>query len=663
MLLPLVLEAAGNAGINKPNCDIIILHPMMNETNPLLLANAEALYAEIAAGYSDPLNQRYNGRRLIIGSGGQAYTMDSLADLEKTAATLIRLTTDPLSGITQEYWNSLPNRHVLRELETETSLPTHLSSATPITIGFGDLGQQVIQVDTARLISRFVLGPVQQDKTQEHVNRLVTLLNFLRGGDNDTQSKILLNDLTTYIRGRLGIHSLSETGLRRLNALQQADTLRQTYRIDRETIQQEGARQIPQFARQLYTQIIESLRLERAKYIVADNSLTQLLNDYVELQKRIKNLQGVLANFKVGQPFPEEYMQRQLDELARRKQQVLPGLLAGMQRNLDSMCDVTAIQTATEFLNALEGDCVDAIGRLQAFIQRARQNYEHEAGWNTERPRLQAHSDYPLYIPAFSTDQAMARYYERVSIFTRETARQNFLNATAQTQDPLTIFRNELKDRELIEHFFDGRSDIIFDAMQQHVNERVGERLKRAPLLDVLEEAGDLLLNQSIKTALERAQSLIPFTRDYATNCVEEWYVSAAYSDDRQRTTVEKAMKQVSERAKLFKSDDPTEIVVFYLIDGLSMPAINDLAGRCLSPFLEKRATWTRYNGLSNQKGRPNQRNMFTVGNPIYSGHGNEMSIYQQGIIHKLYIAKAGSVPDYTPSQVPELEEPDEDQA
>ena len=94
------------------------------------------------------------------------------------------------------------------------------------------------------------------------------------------------------------------------------------------------------------------------------------------------------------------------------------------------------MQIATEFLNALSNECAETLTRLQAFIHEARERYEHEHGWHTDNPHLEAQSDYPLYIPALSTEQSMMQYYDRVSIFTSRRAQPRFLEDNSQTLDP-----------------------------------------------------------------------------------------------------------------------------------------------------------------------------------------------------------------------------------
>ena len=108
------------------------------------------------------------------------------------------------------------------------------------------------------------------------------------------------------------------------------------------------------------------------------------------------------------------------------------------------------------------------------------------------------------------------------------------------------------------------------------------------------------------------------------------------------------ALSQISQKAILIKSDNPTEILVFYLIDGLAMTAINELTGRCLGPFLELRRQWTLYNRNLTQHG--NMR-----GIPVYSGYNFEIRVRQQNIVSRLYEVRQRGVGNYTSSQIPEL--------
>ena len=77
---------------------------------------------------------------------------------------------DPISGIAAQYLQRVVDNHVLRDLDPQTGLPSHLSSATAVTISLGSLEEQFIQYDTARLFEAFVLSQGNSDSTGEHTN-------------------------------------------------------------------------------------------------------------------------------------------------------------------------------------------------------------------------------------------------------------------------------------------------------------------------------------------------------------------------------------------------------------------------------------------------------------------------------------------------------------
>src|SRR5205814_1070186 len=119
-----------------------------------LLANTLALYAEMAASRLSRTNQAgklYQGRTIMVGWGTER-TLTSLEQLQETAASLIRLTTDLVSGVAAQNQGRQIDKHVLREDDPQTGLPSHLSTAIPITISLGDLALQVLNADVARLI-------------------------------------------------------------------------------------------------------------------------------------------------------------------------------------------------------------------------------------------------------------------------------------------------------------------------------------------------------------------------------------------------------------------------------------------------------------------------------------------------------------------------------
>lgn len=649
LLIPLILETAQNAGIVKPNIDVFILHPVLSVSNPLLLANAEALYVELAAMQNMPIHNRYTGRKIILGSGGQAHTITKLDELEKTAATLIRLTTDARYGITRPYWDALPNLGVLRGLEKHSLLPTHLSTATPVTVGLANLGKQVIEIDTAQLTSRLVLGMPHRDDGPSHVNTLLSVLNFLKGSNPDESYRLLLRALTENMSNQLDSFSLSPLSIRTLNNAQKAERIRALYRSDTERIDELKTKIEPQ-ARDLFKARSDELNAERVKYIMAGLSLTQLRIDYKDVIGRIKQLQAAANKVVISPPTSDRDLQQRLNEVARGRGQALTGAIAAVQENLESKCEATAVQTATRFLNSLENECQRTIQRIETFMNEATERFQNKPGWGNNAPTLQAHNDNSLYISALSNKQDIDQYYKHVSIFAQSDAQQDLFSDASQV-DPLALFRRELEQNDLIKHFFDGQHNKILTLIEQHVERRIKAQLDNYPLMNVFETMRPAILHESLNQAFGRAQSLMPFSRGFADGCVEECYVTACWSNETQHAMLEEVLSQISQKATLIKSEDPGEIVVFYLLDGLAITAINELTSRCLSAFLEQRNLWALYN--SNASLRGSMR-----GIPVYSGYNLEEQVRQQGIVYRLYQNKQPSVGNYTDGQVPELADP-----
>jgi hypothetical protein len=182
-----------------------------------------------------------------------------------------------------------------------------------------------------------------------------------------------------------------------------------------------------------------------------------------------------------------------------------------------------------------------------------------------------------------------------------------------------------------------------------------------------------------LREASSRAISLVSFAPAFAPDLREAWYVSADfrlareelddtandYPEDRaKRAKIEKAMKKsfTSGDCKLLKSRDPSEIALFYYVDGLPMSAIEDLKGRCLEAFLSRRKRWyqqqkaltngsTPGNAPQSSIGGLNQR----VGVPVYSGRDAEQRILETGIIKRLYAVKGTEVGQYRVEDIPEL--------
>ena len=132
----------------------------MDGVSQLGLANTLALYSELAASrlsQDDVYDKDYQGRIIVVGWGSER-RLASIEQLQETTATLVRLINDPSSKIVAEYQERAVDNHVLLHTDELTGLPSHLFTATPVTISLGRLEEQIIQRDAARLIDNLVFG-------------------------------------------------------------------------------------------------------------------------------------------------------------------------------------------------------------------------------------------------------------------------------------------------------------------------------------------------------------------------------------------------------------------------------------------------------------------------------------------------------------------------
>jgi hypothetical protein len=155
-LVDIVVRAAQEVGIPTPlQCDIFILQPGTINATELGEANTVALYAEMAASQlqNEAINasrRSYQGRTIMMG-WGDGYSLSSLEQLQEVTASVIRIINDPISNISAEYYQRLVDNHVPHDVEPETGLPSHLSTATMVTINLGDLEKQFFKRDVYRL--------------------------------------------------------------------------------------------------------------------------------------------------------------------------------------------------------------------------------------------------------------------------------------------------------------------------------------------------------------------------------------------------------------------------------------------------------------------------------------------------------------------------------
>jgi hypothetical protein len=246
-LADVIAEAAQEVNLPTPvRINIFILHPSTEGVSELGLANTLALYAELAASrlaQESIYDKLYRGRIIMVG-WGSTRRLTSIEQLEETAATLIRLINDPVSYLPAEYQELEIDNHVLLQIDELTELPTHLSSATPVTISLGRLEEQIIQRDAARLINNLVFGPEGSTSMLTSGNELFigTLATSMAGDTPEERYGNLLQFLASGESG--GLHSLSrrfrEQALTYLPQ-EQASKLEEAWLSDKTTI----ARQSP----------------------------------------------------------------------------------------------------------------------------------------------------------------------------------------------------------------------------------------------------------------------------------------------------------------------------------------------------------------------------------------------------------------------------------
>ena len=198
-LVEIIIDAAQDAKIPSPvHCDVFILQPGWDVTD-LGLANTVALYAEMAASRLSrtQLNTKsYRGRTILVGWGSDT-NMASIEQLKEAAATLVRLSHDPASNIAAEYQEREVDNHVLREQDTRSRLPSHLSTATAVTISLGDLQEKIIQRDAARLVDMLVFGGTPLSMTDNGEAILTTRSNRL-----DRPANVMLGSLNAFLNGQ-----------------------------------------------------------------------------------------------------------------------------------------------------------------------------------------------------------------------------------------------------------------------------------------------------------------------------------------------------------------------------------------------------------------------------------------------------------------------------
>ena len=663
-LIELIIEAAHDAGIPTPiRLDTFILQPGGQGMTTLLLANTLALYAEMAASRLSRANSAgklYQGRTIMVGWGTER-TLASLEQLQETAASLIRLTTDLVSGVAAQHQGQQIDKHVLREDDPQTGLPSHLSTATPITISLGDLTLQILNADAARIVSGIVLGTGKETRTEagtaeeERFNPLYGPLYFLKGEHAQQSYKILLSRISEGVD--LRSLRITPTLISRTPVKEQATQLKRLWQADKDELAQLGRPKIQKAAAQLVVDIITEMKSIRQHHITADYTLLRLNENYQEIRRAISSLLKEAGQYVPQAGTDKSRVLNALGELDRAnrlgRQRALIRAVEVIHSYLYSQLERETHVVAVKVLNALDKHCAEALRDIGVVIQKTQQMRHIHPGWGADNPSLEVHIDHPLHLPALSDPEELELYYSKVSLFARQTSDEQEMISEILTDkeklDPLADFRQWLIKQHAVDVLFSGDFDQLHEITRSYAQRHVEKNVEGFSVIDVLQLVSANALQQRLSEAARQAHSLVPFSEQFAPYRSESRYVSVKYKDE-QRTALEAAISQTLGQGDwtLIKSNDPTDIVVFLCFDGLSVGAVNDLSGRCLEAFLQRRKSWYR-------RGRGGFTQ--TVGVPVYSGLDAEQRVYETGIIRRLYEVRGDSVGDYTEEEVPELAE------
>lgn len=648
-LLTLLIDIAHDEEVS---CDVLILHPGIDANKKRQLANTEALYAEMTAirEMKASRSEFYSGRVLIVGSKGQTVTLANHEELKQTAATIMRLISDQNAGIVQRYTSSVIDRTVLSSPEQETGLLSCFSSATPVVIGLGDLVEQIIRADEARLLGMLVHGGSSNRVQEDASNDLKTAFSFWREDAAKRNYVSLLSDITSRVGN--DFKELLPDNLSRSEPVKQAEELRMAWEEEKTKLRGTYTQHMEMQVGKLLERCSNVLHERRAQYIEA-RTLNQLIADYEKVIAHMEELKLEAGRDQSkDKSITEESIATQLTDLSKARKRDSNALRIKCEEDIELWLKNEKRQIARGYaqsvLNKITKECQDTRTKLSAFVQKAEKGYGKRPGWNGEQPLLTSHSDYPLYIPALEKSKDILRYYHRISFFSEEDESETSMtSSTASKVDMLAQFRQTLKERNLIENFFTNKDGDIFKLIREYIEKEVQHNIGNHTLLDMFDWVGEEVLQERMSIAFERAQALVPFADRYALDHEGVCFVTAC-CNDRQQTLLEeaKSASRVKETT-IFPSKDSTEIVVFYLVDGLSMAALYDLTGKGLEAFIDERLIC-----IEVQKAN---RGLINACH-IYSGRDAEETVIEAEVFKRLWLARSHSMLERDEPAIPEFQ-------
>lgn len=683
-LIDLVVDCSQTANIPSPlHCDVFILQPGMQGVTDLGLSNTLALYAELAAfrlSGDNSNTKSYRGRTLLLGWGSER-NMASIEQLRETAATLVRLTHDPCTDLATEFQEREVDNHVLREVDWQTQLPSHLSSATAVTISLGDLEEKIAQRDAVRLIDTLVFGGKPSETTEgeyfipntdraEHKAGplLNTLTNFLQGDMPEDRYRHLVGRLTE----SLTVQSLQINApqLQGMTAQQQAARLKGAWIYDKEEIIKSGRRRIHDQGAALAGTALQDIVQSRRTAIANGMSLRDLRDEYQYMDGLIASTITIQQGFS-PEATGEKDVLHKLSTLERTgnwgRDRALQQAIGAVHGHLEATLQRESHSAALDVLKLLQNHCAEALRNLEIVLGKLLRQRKNNPRWAGSNQKFRIDMNHLLHMAALSDDAEITRYANMVSIFASTNRRRGTSGAGAgaigrivageQQTDQVGEFRKWLDEQGKLDALFAGEIDTLLDLAQSYASNYVHNEVRQHSVVDVLLQTGENVLQHRLNDAAQKAHSLVTYNRDFASERREARHVSAYWRNEEQRGILQRAINQAFGQGQctLIGSNDPSEIVVFYYVDGLPMSAINDLTGRCLEEFLKRCRSWHRQTKINSNGADPNNRYKQRIGVPVYCGRNAERRVRETGIISRMYSVRGQNVGTYTSDEIPEL--------
>ena len=323
------------------------------------------------------------------------------------------------------------DNHVLLQVDDLTGMPTHLSSATPVTISLGRLEEQIIQKDAALLISNLVFGPQTNSPVSTGDDLFMGTLARSMAGENPEER---YNQLLQYLiqSENDGIPSLRKKFRQEApNYLPQevVGKLEGIWLNDKTLIARQTGNMRTIGNQLINTISSEWLRLRRENMVTNSTlSLSSLRSHYQRLKQSLNDTLNFAKAMVSVVPDDNRVtvrlrdVERTTKARGRRGEQerqiAVDSAVREIQNNIRHHLARQANPVAIDVLEELFFRCSEALNSLDAVLQRLERQRQTMDAWSIASHDLQFGIAHPLELPVLSEREAVNTYYERVSIFT-----------------------------------------------------------------------------------------------------------------------------------------------------------------------------------------------------------------------------------------------------